>query len=143
MNPMKTDLQMSRRAVNWTSSSREAVGLEMTLGDLKLSQGLDNLAQAIQNRLLTRKGELSHLGHPDYGSELYLLSGEPQSWKTKALAEMYIREALQREKRIEEVEEITFADNRSSIEARNTMAITIRLKPVEAGSMQLSLNLSL
>lgn len=37
-------------------------------GDLSLSSGMDNIKQAILNRLLTGKGSLE--GHPDFGSNL-------------------------------------------------------------------------
>src|SRR5690606_10108778 len=36
--------------------------------DLARASGLDNLTQAIANRLKTRRGELAELGHPSYGS---------------------------------------------------------------------------
>ncbi|MGV2388060.1 MAG UNVERIFIED_CONTAM: hypothetical protein LVR29_06225 [Microcystis novacekii LVE1205-3] len=42
--------------------------MRVILGDLGAIEGQTNLRQAILNRLLTRKGELAKLGHPDYGS---------------------------------------------------------------------------
>ena len=36
--------------------------------DLVARDGLENLAQAVILRLLTPRGELAALGHPDYGS---------------------------------------------------------------------------
>ncbi len=102
------DLALKRHPLRSQVSSREAIDIGHIRGDLSLRDGLDNLAQAIQNRLLTRKGELKTLGHENYGSELYKLLGEPNSWKAKARAELYIREALNHENRVEEIIEILF-----------------------------------
>ena len=61
-----------------------AVDLQTERGDLKLVRGRANLAQAVLNRLFTRQGALARLGHPDYGSRLYLLPGEPNNRRTRA-----------------------------------------------------------
>ena len=39
--------------------------------DFRAVAGHDNLAQAVVMRLLTPRGELTPLGHPDYGSRLH------------------------------------------------------------------------
>lgn len=71
--------------------------------DLKVSKGVDTLKQAIVNRLKTHKGELSSLGHPDYGSRHHELIGEPNIERTRNLIKLYILQALKRERRIEKV----------------------------------------
>ncbi|HXO21723.1 MAG TPA: hypothetical protein VOA87_17560, partial [Thermoanaerobaculia bacterium] len=50
--------------------------------DLEVAAGLDNLTQAIANRLKTRRGELGPLGHPEYGSRHHELIGEPNVPRT-------------------------------------------------------------
>jgi len=71
--------------------------------DLTIADGLDNLTQAIANRLKTRRGELAPLGHPDYGSRHHELIGEPNVPRTWNLIKLYVLEALRAEPRIEKV----------------------------------------
>ena len=71
--------------------------------DLATTSGVDNLTQAIANRLKTRKGELKALGHPDYGSRHHELIGEPNVDRTRNLIKLYILAALRDEPRIEKV----------------------------------------
>jgi len=72
-------------------------------GDLKVAQGAYNLGQAVINRLICRKGELSQLGHTNYGSRLYELVGEPNNERTRELARMYTKECLRSEPRVEKI----------------------------------------
>jgi phage baseplate assembly protein W len=74
-----------------------------TARDLAITAGLDNLTQAIANRLKTRRGELSDLGHPTYGSRHHELIGEPNVPRTRNLIKLYILQALRDEPRIERV----------------------------------------
>lgn len=71
--------------------------------DLLLADGIENLTQAIANRLKTRKGELAALGHPEYGSRHHELVGEPNVERTRNLVKLYVLEALRDEPRIERV----------------------------------------
>ena len=71
--------------------------------DLALAEGIDNLTQAIANRLKTRKGELASLGHPGYGSRHHELIGEPNVDRTRNLVKLYVLQALRDEPRIEKV----------------------------------------
>ena len=103
-DPFSKDLKISHRDFNWRTSDREIVDLELKgSGDLDTISGRANLAQAIINRLLTRKGELTALGHPEYGSRLHTLIGELNNIKIHAKAEIYIRECLAQEKRIAKI----------------------------------------
>ncbi|PKP60321.1 MAG: hypothetical protein CVT89_00020 [Candidatus Altiarchaeales archaeon HGW-Altiarchaeales-2] len=72
-------------------------------GDLETVSGAFNLGQAITNRLMTRKGELSELGHANYGSRMYELIGEPNNERTRELAKIYVKECLSQEPRIKEI----------------------------------------
>jgi len=71
--------------------------------DLDLADGLPNLEQALANRIKTRKGELTALGHPDYGSRHHELIGEPNVERTRNLIKLYILQALRDEPRVERV----------------------------------------
>ena len=56
-------------------------------GDLSTVGGKDNIIQAIRHRLSTRKGELTELGHPNYGSLLHEMIGQPNTEGTRAIIE--------------------------------------------------------
>lgn len=72
--------------------------------------GAENLAQAIVLRLLTPRGELSDLAHPDYGSRLHELIGQPNSAARRDLVKLYVLESLAAEARIAEVVSVDVAD---------------------------------
>lgn len=110
------------RIADWKS-----VDLEPENRDLGTVTEIDNLTQAILNRLYTRKGELASLGHPDYGSRLYQLVGELNNIKTQGLANIYLRECLQQEPRIEEVIDIVF-EPPSRLKEPNTLKAKIMVK---------------
>ncbi|MCP4600665.1 MAG: GPW/gp25 family protein [Proteobacteria bacterium] len=74
--------------------------------DLYTTDSIDNLTQAVANRLKTRKGELAPLGHPEYGSRHHELYGEPNIDRTRNLIKLYVLQALKREHRIEKVVEV-------------------------------------
>jgi len=71
--------------------------------DMGLVSGKENLGQAIIIRLLTPRGELSALAHPDYGSRLHELIGRENTETTRNLAKLYILESLKAETRIEKI----------------------------------------
>jgi phage baseplate assembly protein W len=138
------DLALKRQTLRTEASDRMSIDVGDLRGDLSLRDGLDNIAQAIQNRLFTRLGEMSKLGHDDYGSELHKLIGQPNSWKAKARAELYIREALKKEKRVREVVEIYFPPA-DSIKNRSVLDIVIIVKVYdfqEQLKISISLNLA-
>ncbi|RLT44685.1 MAG: DUF2634 domain-containing protein [Chloroflexi bacterium] len=141
---MTTDLFLTRRAFGSQVGDRDAVDLDRERGDLRLVSGRENLAQAIVNRLLTRQGELTGLGHPDYGSRLYQLVGEPNTRRTQALAAHYIRESLAAETRIREVTAISFAPPSLRGEKRAVLdiQISVRLRGDPTGSDALTLSLT-
>lgn len=125
---MLTDLRLTRRALGSVSTDRQPVDLQEERGDLALVSGRANLAQAVINRLFTRQGELADLGHPDYGSRLYQLVGQPNNRRTQALADLYLRESLAAEERIAEVIAITFAPLAQRADQRNLLAIALTVR---------------
>lgn len=100
----------------------------MPQSDLATVEGIDNLRQAVVNRLLTRRGELAPLGHPEYGSRLYELIGRPNSATQRNLAKLFVIEALSQEPRIDarNIQVAITPDPRD----RQAIVIEIRVRPV-------------
>lgn len=71
--------------------------------DLETVQDAPNLAQALLLRFLTRQGDLTQLGHPDYGSRLYTLIGELNNVTNRNRAKLFVLEALAAEPRVQTV----------------------------------------
>lgn len=71
--------------------------------DLQVVEGLEAATQMLVNRLKTRRGELTPLGHPDYGSRHHELIGEPNVERTRNLIKKHILVALNQEPRVQEV----------------------------------------
>jgi phage baseplate assembly protein W len=134
----QVDLLLTRRQAGRLVGDREEVDLDSQRQDLGSVTGRANLTQALLNRLHTRLGELSDLGHPDYGSRLYQLVGELNNNRTRLLAERYIRDCLAQEPRILEIVEIVFAPPNRGVD-RETLAVTVVVTPV--GETPLTLNL--
>jgi phage baseplate assembly protein W len=94
--------------------------------DIAPAGGLDNLTQALANRLKTRKGELAPLGHPDYGSRHHELIGEPNVDRTRNLVKLYVLQALAQEPRLEKILSVTVrAENDPP---RETVRIEVRAR---------------
>lgn len=72
-------------------------------GDYEIVSGRENLGQAILHRLMTRKGELSDIGHPQYGSRLHELIGEPNNDRTRELLKLYAKECISQEPRVKDI----------------------------------------
>ena len=63
----------------------------------------DNLQQSIINRVMTKRGELNELGHPEYGSRHHDMIGEPNTESNRNLIKFHILECLSHEPRIERI----------------------------------------
>lgn len=101
------------------------------MGDLKeISEEL-NLAQAILHRLRTIRGELSDIGHPDYGSNLYDLIGEPNNQTTRDRLKTIVRSAIKEEPRIKEI---------VKIEVKSRLAILETMGPAADFTIKQSLS---
>jgi phage baseplate assembly protein W len=92
-------------------------------------EGLENLAQAVILRLLTPRGELAALGHPDYGSRVHELIGQENNTSRRNLLKLFILEALKQEPRVEKVAELAVTPSPG---ARSTVDVLLRVKPVGA-----------
>ena len=97
--------------------------------DFQPRDGFDNLSQAVIIRLLTPQGELTPLGHADFGSRVYELIGQGNTDTTRNLLKLFILDALQREPRIEKVVECKV---QTSPGTKSTVDVYLRVKPVQA-----------
>ena len=82
------------------------IGIDLFVGrggDLSMATGRENLGQALLHRLLTRRGELAEIGHPDYGSRLHELIGAPNNPSTRERVKLYVKEAVAQELRVKDV----------------------------------------
>ncbi len=98
-------------------------------GDLETVSGRQNLGQAIMHRLLTRRGELGALGHPDYGSRLHELIGEPNNERTRDLVRLYVKECIQQESRVHDI--INVAVN-VAIDNPYSVVVDITILPIKS-----------
>lgn len=91
--------------------------------------GDQNLEQAIITRLLTPRGELDGLAHPEYGSRLHELIGRQNTPTVRNLVKLFILDSLQGEPRIEEVSEVTVEQAPGR---RDGVSVLLRVEPVGA-----------
>lgn len=121
-----TDLLITHRGTLHT-----AIELVEQGGDLQMASGLENLQQAIRLRLATRQGDLEQLGHPDFGSRLYLLIGRRPTPESIALAKAYVHEALRRESRIAAIQRVDVAPDPKR---PDSLFIEVTVQPVGAAA---------
>ncbi len=97
--------------------------------DLAVYSGAENLIQALLLRLLTPKGEMAVLGHPDYGSRLAELIGELNTETTRNLVKLYTLEALTADPRVEKILSVTVAQSRRD---RTQVDISVKLRAIQS-----------
>jgi phage baseplate assembly protein W len=96
-----------------------------TVWDLAAHEGLENAIQAVIHRIKTVKGELSGLGHPEYGSRHHELIGQPNTENNRNLVKLYILQALSREPRIEKVHKAEILFDRKRTADRVEISLTL------------------
>lgn len=110
--------------------------------DFEPRDGRENLAQAVILRLLTQRGELSALGHVDYGSRVPELIGRENNDTTRNQLKLFILEALKHEPRIEKVNQLTVAPSPGT---RQTVDVWLEVlprafaEPVQIGPFSINL----
>jgi phage baseplate assembly protein W len=102
-------------------------GRSIRTRDLVTVSDRANLAQAVIMRLLTPRGELAALAHPDYGSRLPELIGAQRTETSRNLAKLYVIEALKQERRIDKIIDVTVADQPGE---RHQINIFIQVRPI-------------
>ena len=110
----------------------ETVKLPRRAWDFVPRDGLENLAQAVILRLLTPRGELADLGHPEYGSRVHELIGQENNTVKRNLLKLFILEALKFEARVESVAELVVAPSPGT---RSTVDVLLRVKPVGVATL--------
>jgi phage baseplate assembly protein W len=95
--------------------------------DLDILQQVENLQQALLLRFLTRQGDLTALGHPNYGSRLYTLIGELNNPSNRNRAKLFVLEALAAEPRIARVISVDVTAG-----ARDRIDISVALLAIES-----------
>jgi phage baseplate assembly protein W len=101
--------------------------------DMSTTSGHDNLGQAILLRLLTPRGELAQLAHPEYGSRLHELIGRVNNETTRNLVKLFILESLQLEPRIAEIVEVTVTPvegSRTREDVRHLVNVLLQVRPI-------------
>ncbi len=83
------------------------------LADLETLAGVLNLQQALLLRIRTHMGELTPLGHPDYGSQLYTLIGELNNDTNRNRAKLFVLQALGAEPRVKSIQSVIVTQNKS------------------------------
>lgn len=108
-------------------SSRGGARQKSRAEDLRTVSARDNLGQALILRLLTTRGALAHLGHPDFGSRLVELIGRLNNETTRNLARLYTIQALGEEPRVKEVVGI---DVRTAADRPDVIRISFAVLPL-------------
>ena len=97
--------------------------------DLATLQGAENLSQALLLRFLTPTGEMTILGHPDYGSRLFELIGELNNDTNRNRAKMFVLQSLAGEPRVKQVLSIRVTQNAAD---RTRMDISVSLLSIDS-----------
>jgi phage baseplate assembly protein W len=109
--------------------------------DIATVSGRENLAQALILRVLTPKGALAGLGHPDYGSRLSELIGRGNDATNRTFARLYTIEAIGQEARVARLEGLRVEAVQG---APDTIRIAFSVTPVGGGDpLNLSLDVAL
>jgi phage baseplate assembly protein W len=117
------------RPVYGAAATRRTVSVAQgprALVDLSTTSGRDNLGQAIAARLLTPRGELTELGHADYGSRLGELIGTANVETRQGLVKLYVLESLALEPRVEKVVRCDVAPHPGT---RDRIDVELEVKP--------------
>jgi len=102
------------------------------LADMDTVSDIDNLGQAIMMRLLTSTGELAQLAHPEYGSRLNELIGQPNTATTRNLAKLFILQSLRLEPRVRKVAQVVVTPSPGT---RDRIDIQLAVQPVGAAAV--------
>lgn len=102
-------------------------GRGLRVRDFGTVTGRNNLGQALTARLLTPKGELTPLGHPEYGSRLHEVIGSPNTPNTRNLAKLFVIETLKQERRVEKIVRVDVTPHPVN---RFLILIAIEVRPV-------------
>jgi len=129
-----SDLRLLRNVTkqddrNRGSDLNTALRQQTGLTDLATISAVQNLQQALLLRFITHTGELTALGHPDYGCQLFTLIGELNNDTNRSLAKLYTLEALQAEPRVKEVDSVNVTQDPNFLD---TVNIQVSVVPIDS-----------
>ena len=101
-------------------------------GDVGCVTGLDNVAQQVHNRLMTRLGTYPTIDD-EYGSEVYLIMGEKNNSQLMNELDVYIRNCMLEEPRVYEVIDLEITKT-----ANDTIRFDLLLRLVDGSEMGLT-----
>lgn len=127
---LKTDLRLI--------FGRDEADLELGDKDIETVDGLENLVQALRLRLLVDRGELSDLGHPNYGSRVRDLIGEPLNSANLELLRRYVRQTLLQDPRVDEVLQIKVKPKNAT---GDEIDVDFKVTAVTGGEVQVQVSL--
>ncbi len=113
-------------ASGWWEEADLAVFRRPGLRDVAVVEDLAAADQLLVNRLKTRRGELSALGHDNYGSRHHELLGEPNTERTRSMIKRHVLECLGYEPRIDKIESCTVTQDASRRDMVR-IVVTVRL----------------
>src|SRR5262249_50682250 len=96
--------------------------------DLETLRGVESLQQALLLRFLTPTGELTILGHADYGSRLHELIGELNNQTNRNRIRMMVLQAVDQEPRVKEVRALSVTQGAD----RTTVNVSMTLKVIDS-----------
>jgi phage baseplate assembly protein W len=99
--------------------------------DLETISGVENLQQALLLRFMTHVGEMSILGHSDYGSRLQELIGELNDDTNRSLVKLYTLEALEADPRVQEVLSVDVIQDPGD---RTRVDVSVSVKAIESNT---------
>ena len=85
-------------------------------GDFKTVSGVDNAAQAVYNRLMTKLGELDPFGYTNYGNQSHEVIGDTDIEVAKELIILYTTVCLLQEPRVSDINSINVSYTVNSFE---------------------------
>lgn len=110
-------------------------------GDLDLVSNHETVLQSLRNRLATQQGEMAELGHPEYGSLLDSVIGEPNVPDTHRIIETLVKDCLTQEPRVANILDVAAVPNKHY---QNCVDIRVYLKlHGEPENLKLDLNFEL
>lgn len=102
-------------------------------GDIDISEGLENLKQALFHRLVTHPGSLIH--RPNYGVGIKRFQGAVSSLANQSEIFTRIQEQFREDPRVESVTGVMFKVNQDRPELTE---ILVRIKPVGYDEQQMT-----
>jgi phage baseplate assembly protein W len=102
---------------------------ETKQSDLQVLGGVGNLQQGLLLRFLTPLGELTQLGHADYGSRLFELIGELNNDTNRNRAKLFVLLALAGEPRVKQVLDVTVTQNAA---LRDAIDVSVTLQAIDS-----------